>query len=171
MNVNFDYKLVRSSRKTLCIEISPDGTVTVRAPYRTPDSHIKEFVSGKSEWVNKHLTRIRSTPRAAIPDTDALRKKALEEIPPRVEYWSNIMGLKYSSVKITSAKKRFGSCSHKNGLCFSLYLAAYPPEAVDYVIVHELAHVKYKNHSPEFHALIGRYLPDQAARKRLLRGK
>ena len=171
MDVNFDYKLVRSSRKTLCIEISPDGTVTVRAPYRTADERIKEFVYSKSGWVNKHLTRIESMPKRAIPDIEALRKRAKEEIPQRVKYWSAVMGLEPTGVKITSAKKRFGSCSHKNGLCFSLYLADYPPEAVDYVVVHELAHIKHKNHSPAFHSLVGKYLPDQEARKKLLRGK
>ena len=73
------------------------------------------------------------------------------------------------SVKITSAKKRFGSCSPQNGLCFSLYLMTYPDEAVDYVVVHELAHIRYHNHSPAFHALVGRYLPDQTKPRALLR--
>jgi predicted metal-dependent hydrolase len=72
-------------------------------------------------------------------------------------------------VKITAARKRFGSCSGRNGLCFSLYLMQYPPEAIDYVVVHELAHITHKNHSPAFHSLIARYLPDHKARRAMLK--
>ena len=79
------------------------------------------------------------------------------------------MGLKPSSVKITSAEKRFGSCSSKNGLCFSWRLLAYPTAAVEYVVVHELAHIKHHNHSPAFYALIEKYMPDYKERQKLLK--
>lgn len=170
MDIKFDYKIIRSDRRTLCIQITPDGTVTVRVPRRASDRDVTDFILDKSAWVEKHLASLPPVRTEAV-DEAALREKAKRDIPPRVEYWSKIMGLRPSGVRITSAKKRFGSCSSKNSLCFSLYLAEYPPEAVDYVIVHELAHIKHKNHSPAFHALVGKYLPDQEARKRLLRGK
>lgn len=57
----------------------------------------------------------------------------------------------------------------KNGLCFSWRLMQYPPEAVDYVVVHELAHIVHKNHGNAFYALIGSVLPDYPARRALLR--
>ena len=69
-----------------------------------------------------------------------------------------------------AASSLLGSCSSKNSLNFSLYLLQYPPEAIDYVIVHELAHIVHKNHSPAFHALIARYLPDHKARRAMLKG-
>ena len=171
MMKNFDYTLIKSSRKTLCIEITRDKKVIVRAPFGIREGKIEEFIQQKSLWIEKHLEKV--VPRVEKSDEEIcfLRKKASEEIPPRVEYWSNIMGLYPTSVKITSAKKRFGSCSSKNGLCFSLYLADYPPEAVDYVVVHELAHIKHKNHSHVFHTLVEKYLPDQKERRRLLKGK
>ena len=81
------------------------------------------------------------------------------------------MGLTPTSVKITSAKTRFGSCSSKNALCFSLYLCLYPSEAIDYVVVHELAHIKHKNHSREFYDFVASVMPDYKEREKIVKGK
>ncbi|MBR5506725.1 MAG: M48 family metallopeptidase [Clostridia bacterium] len=90
-------------------------------------------------------------------------------IPPKVEYYSRIMGVKPSSVKITSAHSRFGSCSGKNAICFSYILMCYPEEAIDYVVVHELAHIKHHNHSRSFYNFIGKFMPDYKQREKLLK--
>ena len=74
-----------------------------------------------------------------------------------------------TQVRITGARTRFGSCSSQGHICFSWRLMQYPPEAIDYVVVHELAHLRYMNHGAEFYALIARYLPDWKARRALLR--
>ncbi|MEG1614194.1 MAG: M48 family metallopeptidase, partial [Oscillospiraceae bacterium] len=74
-----------------------------------------------------------------------------------------------TAVKITSAEKRFGSCSGKNSLCFSYRLMQYPQDAIDYVIVHELAHIKHKNHSKNFYELIEQYMPDYKERNAILK--
>ena len=79
------------------------------------------------------------------------------------------MELVPAGIKITSARTRFGSCSAKNSICFSWRLMLYPPEAIDYVIVHELAHIRHHDHSPAFYALIEQYLPDWKARMKLLK--
>ena len=79
------------------------------------------------------------------------------------------MELVPAGIKITSARTRFGSCSSKNSICFSWRLMLYPPEAIDYVIVHELAHIRHHDHSPAFYALIEQYLPDWKARMKLLK--
>ena len=79
------------------------------------------------------------------------------------------MELVPAGIKITSARTRFGSCSGKNSICFSWRLMLYPPEAIDYVIVHELAHIRHHDHSPAFYALIEQYLPDWKARMKLLK--
>ena len=96
-----------------------------------------------------------------------LRALAAAELPRRVEYYSEKMGLYPTSVKITSAATRFGSCSGKNSICFSYRLMLYPPEAVDYVVVHELAHIKEKNHSARFYALVEMYMPDYRERGKI----
>jgi predicted metal-dependent hydrolase len=100
---------------------------------------------------------------------DALRQKAKAVLPQKVAYWAQKMGVAPTGVKITSARTRFGSCSGKNSLCFSWRLMQYPPEAIDYVVVHELAHIRHHDHSPSFWALVERTMPDYRARQALLR--
>ena len=102
-------------------------------------------------------------------EEQALRRLAAEVIPQRVAVWGRQMGLTPTGVKITSAKKRFGSCSGRNSLCFSWRLMQYPAEAVDYVVVHELAHIRHHNHGAAFWALVEHTLPDYRARQALLR--
>ena len=79
------------------------------------------------------------------------------------------MGLVPISVKISSAQKRFGSCSAQNALNFSYRLMMYPVDAIDYVVVHELAHIKHHNHSRDFYNLIKKYMPDYKEREKKLR--
>ena len=79
------------------------------------------------------------------------------------------MGLRPTGITITGARTRFGSCSPQNRLCFSWRLMEYPEDAIDYVVVHELAHLVHRNHGPEFHALVGSVLPDQDRRRAMLR--
>ncbi len=164
------YRLIRSERRTLSLEIDRERTVTVRAPYALPLTEIEAFVSAKAETVRRHLAALPPPrPEPTPEEIEALRAKARAVIPERVAYYAERMGLTPASVKITSARRRFGSCSPRNGLCFSLYLMQYPSKAVDYVVVHELAHIVHKNHSPAFHALVATYLPDHKARRALLR--
>lgn len=79
------------------------------------------------------------------------------------------MNLYPTGLKITSARTRFGSCSGQNSICFSWRLMDYPELAIDYVVVHELAHIVHKNHGSQFWALVERYLPDYRARRAMLR--
>lgn len=171
-----DYELIRSSRRTLGLEITADLRVVVRAPYFCSKREIERFVAAHEDWIARHLVTQReraerAAQRQVTPEQEArLRALAAEVIPARVAHYSRVMGLTPTSVRITSAQKRFGSCSSKNGLCFSWRLMQYPPEAIDYVVVHELAHIRHHNHSAAFHALVEKYLPDHRARRALLRG-
>ena len=80
-----------------------------------------------------------------------------------------IVGVQPAGITITAARTRFGSCSGKNRLSFSLYLMAYPPDAIEYVVVHELAHIRHHDHSPAFYREVETYLPDWKRRRDLLR--
>ncbi len=79
------------------------------------------------------------------------------------------MGLTPAAVTITGARKRFGSCSASNRICYSWRLMQYPEAAVDYVVVHELAHIVHKDHSRNFYAYVERFLPDWRERRALLK--
>lgn len=168
-----EYRVVRSKRKSLAIEVTRDLEVVVRAPFFVTEAQIERFVEGHREWLKKAVERVRErrenyTPLSEEQITE-LKKAAKEYIPNKVLEYSEIMGLKPSGIKITSARTRFGSCSGKNSLCFSYLLMQKPPQAVDYVIVHELAHIKHKNHGKRFYALIEKYMPDYRERNKLLK--
>lgn len=170
-----EYTLIRSSRRTLSMEIAPDLTVVVRAPRLCSKGEIDRFVNSHTAWIEKHRERRRQRQQAAAArqvtpqEEAALRALAAQVIPARVEHYSRLMGLTPTGVRITGAQKRFGSCSGKDSLCFSWRLMQYPPEAVDYVVVHELAHIRHHDHSPAFYALVERYMPDYRQRQALLK--
>ena len=136
------YTVIRSRRRTLALQVTKDCRVVVRAPLYAAGDDI---------------------------DQEVLRQKARQTLPPLVHFWARQMGVTPTGVKITAARSRFGSCSGKNSLCFSLYLMEYPEEAAEAVVVHELAHIRHKNHGPDFYALVRGTLPDYDARIKLLK--
>ena len=168
------YELIRSRRRTLALEITADCRVLVRAPLRLSRERIDAFVESHAAWIETHLERQRQRALSAPPpptpvEIAALKAKARAVLPEKVAYWSERMGLVPTGLKITTARKRYGSCSGKNSLCFSCFLMNCPEEAVDLVVVHELCHIREKNHGPRFYALLAQYLPDYRERKKLLR--
>ncbi len=167
-----DIVIVRAKRKTMSLSVNDDLQAVVRAPYSVSEKVIREFVKSNSSWLEKAVARKqKQLERYDVSEKEKAELKALAQqvIPKRVEYYSALMELYPTGVKITSAEKRFGSCNGKNSLCFSYFLMKYPMEAVDYVVVHELAHIRHHNHSKDFYNLIKKYLPDYRERERLLK--
>jgi len=168
------YELIRSRRKTLALEITADCRILVRAPMRLPQTRIDAFVESHADWIARHLERQRQKAEKMPPaptqaEIEALKAKARAVLPEKVAFWSRKMGVTPTGIKITTARRRYGSCSGKNSLCFSCFLMNYPEEAIDLVVVHELCHIKVRNHGPDFYALLEQYLPDYKERKKLLK--
>ena len=138
------YTLIRAKRRTMSLQLDRDGRAVVRAPYGVKKEFIDRFVAEHEGWLTrareKQQARRLAHPEPTDEERKALIARAKEYLPMRVDYWSGIMGLTPTGLKITSARTRFGSCSGKNSLCFSWRLMQYPREAIDYVVVHELAH-------------------------------
>lgn len=165
-----EYRLIRSKRKTVALQILPSGELVVRAPHRTSRACIERLLLEREDWIARHLQKLPS-PRTAPSDEQLAlwRKAAAEYIPPRVAHFAAVMGVTPANVKINAAQKRFGSCSSKGNLNFSCRLMAYPPEAIDYVVVHELAHLIHMNHSNAFYAVVAAVLPDYKVRAAMLK--
>ena len=168
-----EYTLIRSRRKTLAIEITREAKLVVRAPLRCPQREIDRFLQEKRDWIVLHTEQMAAR-RAAHPEPTpeeeaALRARAKELLPPLVAHWAQIMDVRPAGITITGARTRFGSCSPKNRLSFSFRLMDFPPAAVEYVVVHELAHIRHKNHGPDFYAEVARFLPDWQTRRALLK--
>ncbi len=139
----------------------------MRAPRYCSDAVIAAFIEKHRDWIEKHMAAHRTYTDGEIA---ALRAKAKVYIPLRVAYYAPLMGVKPTGIKITSARTRYGSCSPKNGLCFSLYLMEKSERAIDYVVVHELAHILRRDHSPAFYREVEKILPDYKKRVKELKG-
>ena len=171
----FDYELKRSRRKTLSIQVTRDCRVVVKAPLLLSKRKIEDFVIQHESWILTHLAQQKkrlenAPPEPTAEEIKALKEKAKEYIVPKVKEYAQIMGLEYGEIKITSAKTRYGSCNTKtHNLCFSYKLIQKPLDLVDYVIVHELAHIVHPNHSKDFYSYIERYMPDYKERIKALK--
>ena len=167
------YRLIRSARRTVSVEVTREGEVIVRAPQRMPCVAVDAFLEKHRNWLSEKLARQRALaekyPEPDAEEAEALKKRAREVLPARVCYYAQMMRVSPAWVKITSARKRFGSCGAENGLCFSWRLMRYPDAAIDYVVVHELAHITQQNHGQAFYRLIERVLPDYRERAAMLR--
>lgn len=166
-----EYDVIFSDRKTLAICIK-DGRVVVRAPYGTKNKKIEDALFSHKQWIEKNLERQKERAvRQELTDEQIalLKKNAKAILPLKAEHFARLMGLSYNRITITSAKTRFGSCTSKGNISFSYRLMLYPEAAIDYVVVHELAHLVEMNHSKRFYAIIEKYLPDYKARRKLLK--
>jgi predicted metal-dependent hydrolase len=166
------YTVIYSKRRSICAEISRDGSLVVRAPYFCPEQFISAFLSKNEKAILKKqadLSLLPEIPSISAKEAEFLRQKAKEIVPNRVQYFAEKFHFEYKGVKITSARRRFGSCSAKKHLCFSLFLALCSPDEIDYVVLHELCHTVEMNHSARFYALLESYMPDYKKREALLR--
>lgn len=162
--MKFTYEIIRSSRKTLAVQVDSKCNITVRAPYNVTQKEIDFFLNDKKNWLEKTIIKQREKQsyrkEYSNEEIDALRKKAKSVLPEKVKRYSEIMGVTPTAVRINSAKTRYGSCSGKNSINFSLYLMDKDERFIDYVVVHELAHIKHHNHSKDFYSFIERFMPD-----------
>lgn len=167
------YTLIRSKRRSLAIEVRPGGEVVVRVPGRVSDRAARLFVAEHLDRLLKSIERMRTLPAMEAPgeeEAERLRARAKAEMPGRVEEWCRRLGLKAGQVNITSAKKRWGSCSSKGTICFSYLLMRCPESFIDYVALHEVAHLAHHDHSRAFYALIEKHMPDYRQRQKLMSG-
>ena len=171
-------KLIRSKRKTISIEITPDAQVIVRAPVYASVSEINRVIGEKADWTDKHLKKMSELQkkRSEEPvqeltsqDIKLLTTRAKRIIPQRVKYYAGIMGVEYGRITIRMQKSRWGSCSSKGNLNFNCLLMRTPDEIIDYVVVHELCHLKEMNHSPRFWAEVEKIFPDYKERRKWLK--
>ena len=166
MHEVIEYQLIRSKRRSIALLITDDAILRVRAPYKVSRELIEDFIRKKTAWIERHLKKAREqkqivcAKRQSAHPVRYYKKQARQVIPLRVKELSCLTGLGYKGIKITSARKRFGSCSPINSLTFSWRLLLAPGKVLDYVIIHELAHTVEKNHSRRFWGKIEELMPD-----------
>lgn len=164
----FPYRLIRSSRKTLAIQVSTSGQVTVRAPRTMPESTIDDFLTKKESWILKHLSHATPAPTNTLaenhPLSDFRRSYYMESarkiFKRKTAFYAGKMGVTYGRITIREQKTRWGSCTSEGNLNFNWRLIFAPENVLDYVVVHELAHRKEMNHSPAFYAVVASVMPE-----------
>ena len=204
-------KIIRSTRKTIALQITDDATLIVRVPYGISDEMIRKVILKHKKWIERKRREIETRRRRFSPkefvngegflylgryyrleivdgqkvalrfengfylSRDALsqakecfiewyKRAAYEKISERVRWHAGRTGFKYNRVNITSAQKRWGSCSSKGNLNFSWRLIMAPLPVIDYVVVHELVHLEVKNHTKAFWNKVKMLMPDYEKR-------
>ncbi|MGN0977743.1 MAG: M48 family metallopeptidase [Faecousia sp.] len=166
------YRVIRSSRKTIAIQITLEGEVLVRCPRSMKTEDIRCFVESKADWIEKHVrlqTAVPRLPAFTNEEIEDLAQQALVVLPERAAYFAPLVGVTYGRITIRNQRSRWGSCSSEGNLNFNCLLMLTPPEVQDYVVVHELCHRKEMNHSAAFWAEVERVLPDYRERRKWLK--
>lgn len=169
-----DYALTRKRVKNLNLRLGPDGSVRVSAPLRASAASVDAFVAAHAGWVQKALARQKAAEaaRAAAPkpkpaDCLPLFQAVSDGVFPR---FAGVLGGQKPIIKVRDMRTRWGSCHPaKRQITLAARLALQPPEAVEYVVVHEYCHFVHPDHQAGFWALVASILPDWKARRALLR--
>lgn len=167
--------VTRKRMKTVRLKVKPPkGEVLISAPFHVSDAELRAFVEPRVSWIREQQQRIASSPaahaeEASKSEIEAWRSVVKACVPPLVEQWAKILDVHPQKIDYRNMKSRWGSCQPETGrVCFNIRLALYPPECLEYVVVHELCHFLEPNHGPGFHALMDRVMPDWPARKKKL---
>ena len=169
-----EYTLTRKRVKNLNLRLAPDGSVRASAPLRASGAAVDAFVAAHAGWVQKALSRQQAAEaaRAALPTPTAaeclpLFEAVSERVFPRFE---KVLGGKKPVIKVRDMRTRWGSCHPaKRQITLAARLALQPPQAIEYVVVHEYCHFVHPDHQAGFWALVESLLPDYKARRALLR--
>ena len=172
-----DIVVIRSDRRSFAIEIGMDKKIKVRVPRRASKAQIEEMLKAKHDWILKTLDKIeqRNTAEAreyeeakplSSEEVKKLKKEARNHLASLTEYWAEKIGVSYGRISIRGQKTRWGSCSSKGNLNYNYLLMLCPDDVIEYVVIHELCHRVYMNHSKRFWEKIEEFCPNyRQARK------
>lgn len=168
--------IVRKRVKNVNLRIARDGShVDVSAPSWVSDSEVEAFIRSKSAWIASRMVQAAQAPMAraaqATPEEVAAWRETVSAcVPALVAAWEPIMGVKAGKLAYRNMTSRWGSCQPATGrICINVRLALYPPECLEYVVVHELCHLLERGHGPRFHQLMDAFMPDWKQRRAKLR--
>ncbi len=166
------YTLKRSTRaRTMRLAIYPDGNVVVTAPSMFGLRAIEAFITKHSSWVRARVeeTRGRTILRIRRADIPAIKKQALALAVSRTQEYAEYYGVTFKKISIRAQKSRWGSCSERGNLSFNYKIALLDPRLADYIVAHEICHIRQFDHSKAFWALVAEKFPDHRELRERLR--
>ena len=165
--------LERKERKTLSIGIQEDGSLMIKAPLYMKKETIERFLNQKRYWIYKQAKRMEDNRKNQIvysrEQERVLRQQARKRLTERTDYYKTILGVNYKRIRIADQKTRWGSCSSTGTISYNWHLVLLPDAILDYVVVHELCHLRQMNHSKDFWKLVEGMLPDYQSRRKWLK--
>jgi len=152
--------------KRLKLAISCDGNCVVTLPWRMGFVSADDFIRKNAEWVLEKMKAMKKIGRNSLfarhdqVEYLKLKEHAREMVASRLEKYAEFYGFQYNAVAIRNQKTRWGSCSSKGNLNFNYKILLLPQRHADYIIVHELCHLKEFNHGKRFWNLVGQTIPE-----------
>lgn len=163
----YNVEVRRSKRKSTAIKITADMQIVVFVPLYVSDNEIERMVISKSKWIDEHMLKVQSTidersklEKITFEQVKELEDQAVEYIPKRVKYYAEKENFVYNKITIKNLVSRWGSCSTKGNLNFNCLLMLTPDYVIDYIVVHELCHLREMNHSEKFWTEVEKIMPD-----------
>lgn len=159
-------KSVRS--RSISIRVHPVKGVTVSVPYIVPFAVARIFFEARRGWIletmAKQKERYKDVKVASPDEVEALRRQAKRELPPRLAEFAERYGFTYNRVTIKHNATNWGSCSGKGNINLNLNIVRLPKVLQDYVLLHELCHLRHQDHGQGFHLLLEHVLTDNLMR-------
>jgi hypothetical protein len=164
----------RRGQRSIRICVHGDGRVSVSAGLSMPIREIEGFILENAAWIDRAKLRMSKLKPGLLARRDraeylAKKEEARKLARSRLEYYNQAYGLRWNRISIKDQRTQWGSCSRKGNLNFNYKIALLPAELADYVIVHELCHLKQMNHSARYWALVSKTVPDWRERRKKLR--
>lgn len=161
------YTLIKAKIKNMYIHIK-DGNVIVKAPNRLKEKYIHDFVNRKAKWIYEKMKEDKAKPKIQ----DEIEQKDIERlskiVKESVKKYSITLGVAPKKVRIKDIKYAWGSCSSKRNISINMQLAKKEEKVIEYVVLHEMCHLLYMNHSKDFWKLVERYMPRYKEYKKML---
>ena len=165
-NTKITYTLRKSRRaRRMRLVVYCDGTIVVTTPFGLKETIAEKFIQEKSDWLFSKISFFKQFKGKAIArysQEDYLKHKdsAHKLVLERVDHFNTTYKFKFNRINIKNQKTRWGSCSNKGNLNFNYKIVLLPERLADYIIVHELCHLKELNHSKKFWNLVAKAMPD-----------
>lgn len=164
----------RKGARGVRISVHADGSVVVTKPSRMPRVFAEAFVKSKQAWIKAQIEEVEKRPKKLLAHYSAKDFKEHKQVAyalahNRVLYFNQFYKCEVQSITIRNQKTRWGSCSRKGNLNFNYKIVFLPEELADYIIVHELCHLKEMNHSKAFWNLVEEQVPDYKERKKAIK--
>lgn len=155
--------------RSISIRVHPVKGVSVSVPYIVPYAAARLFFDARRQWVIDTMARqrekYRDIPQASPEEVEALRLQARKELPERLAVLAERYGFSYNRVAIKHNATNWGSCSSKGNINLNLSILRLPDILRDYVLLHELCHLRHQDHGHSFHLLLEHVLTDHILRE------